>query len=308
MRCSPFKRALYFSEDTVIHSIFKYMPARVEFFDNLLLRASHKTALNDPFEVRPSLGFIADLCISHNCSGFGRVRHEIIENLRGKKTDQFWVEIELALPLYEYHGIMCFTEKNDNLLMWSHYSDQHKGIVIEFDHNHPFFTKPKSGYGLQPVLYRKTRVGKLGKSSPIEPYFHKSKEWAYEQEHRLLVCLSDADVNLIPKGYFPDCPDCIDKYDSKHIKWKDCEVFNAENDLLKVNSDVDYSIVANEPNFMAMFQVPSKAIKSVYFGTLIDQVTKVQILEKLQGNELKHIKKYQAYIDPFDYSLKMTEI
>lgn len=281
------------------------MPARIEFFDNLLLRASHKTALNDPFEVRPSLGFLADLCINHKCSRFGETRNEIIEDLRGTRIDQLWVEIEQALPFYQYHGIMSFTEENDNLLMWSHYSDQHKGIVIEFDHNHPFFTKPKSGYGLQPVLYRKTRVDKLGESSLIEPYFHKSKEWAYEQEHRLLVSLSDADVKLIPKGYFSDCRD---QDESKHIKWKDCEVFNAENNLLKVKSDVDYSIVANEPNFMAMFQVPCKAIKSVCFGTLIDKVTKAQILEKLQSNELKHIKKYQAYIDLFDYSLQMTEI
>lgn len=289
----------------MIHSIFKYMPARVFFFDNLLLRASHKTALNDPFEVRPSLGFLADLCISHGCFRFGRTRNEIIEYLRGIRIDSLWLEIEQALPFYEYHGIMSFTEENDNLLMWSHYSDQHKGIVIEFDHNHPFFVNPKSGYGLKPVLYRKTRVDKLGERSLMEPYFHKSKEWAYEQEHRLLVCLSDADVNLIPKEYFCDC-NCKDEY--KHIKWNDCEEINAKSNLLKVNSDVDYSIVANEPNFMAMFKVPAKAIKSVCFGTLIDTMIKAQILEKLKDNELNHIKKYQAYIDLIDYSLRITEI
>ncbi|MEI8657260.1 DUF2971 domain-containing protein [Vibrio sp. Hal054] len=292
----------------MIHSIFKYMPARVEFFDNLLLRASHKTALNDPFEVRPSLGFLADLCISYKYSKFGETRNEIIEYLRRTKIDNLWVEIETALPFYEYHGIMSFTEENDNLLMWSHYADQHKGIIIEFDHNNPFFTKPKSGYGLQPVLYRKTRVDKLGKSSLIEPYFHKSKEWAYEQEHRLLVCLDDADVNLIPEGYFSGCPDCRDKDESKYIKWKDCEVFNAGSSLLKVKSDVDYSIFVNEPSFMAMFKVPSEAIKSVCFGTMIDKATKDQILEKLKRDELKHIKKYQASIDLFDYSIQMTEI
>lgn len=292
----------------MINSIYKYIPARVEFFDNLLLRASHKTALNDPFEVRPSLGFLADLCISHKCSRFGRTKSEIIEYLRGIRIDQLWVEIEQALPFYEYHGIMSFTEENDNLLMWSHYADQHKGIVIEFDHNHPFFTMPKSGYALQPVLYRKTRVDKLGNSSLIAPYFHKSKEWAYEQEHRLLVCLADANVNLIPAGYFSACTECRDRDESKHIKWKDCEVFNAGNNLLKVKSGIDYSIVANEPSFMAMFKVPCEAIKSVCFGTMIDKATKAQILEKLQGYELKHIKKYQAYIDLFDYSLQMTEI
>ena len=31
------------------------------------------------------------------------------------------------------HGITCFTKKNDNILMWSHYADSHRGICMGFD-------------------------------------------------------------------------------------------------------------------------------------------------------------------------------
>lgn len=32
-------------------------------------------------------------------------------------------------------GIGAFTIKCDNILMWSHYADNHKGICLEFDFN-----------------------------------------------------------------------------------------------------------------------------------------------------------------------------
>ncbi len=40
----------------MLNKMFKYTPLRLEFFDNLLIRASQKYALNDPFELRPSYG------------------------------------------------------------------------------------------------------------------------------------------------------------------------------------------------------------------------------------------------------------
>ena len=36
-------------------------------------------------------------------------------------------------------GILCFTQRKDNLLMWSHYSNSHKGFVLEFFPEHNFF-------------------------------------------------------------------------------------------------------------------------------------------------------------------------
>lgn len=36
-------------------------------------------------------------------------------------------------------GILSLTEAPDNLLMWAHYADSHRGVVIGFDESHAFF-------------------------------------------------------------------------------------------------------------------------------------------------------------------------
>lgn len=38
----------------MLNNIYKYTHLRFEFFESLLIRASQKYALNDPFELRPS--------------------------------------------------------------------------------------------------------------------------------------------------------------------------------------------------------------------------------------------------------------
>jgi hypothetical protein len=41
-------------------------------------------------------------------------------------------------------GILCLSEMRDSLLMWGHYADNHRGLVIGFDSDHPFFNKKRN--------------------------------------------------------------------------------------------------------------------------------------------------------------------
>ena len=52
-------------------------------------------------------------------------------------------------------GIFSLSKVPDNILMWSHYADSHKGIVLEFDSNHAYFNKFKYENSLQ-ITRRKT--------------------------------------------------------------------------------------------------------------------------------------------------------
>ncbi|MDE1311747.1 DUF2971 domain-containing protein [Vibrio aestuarianus subsp. cardii] len=277
----------------MIHSVFKYMPARLEFFDNFLLRASNKSALNDPFEVRPSFEFWADLCLQHRYTRFGNTKKEIVAYLEQQKEGSVWSE--LGVSLYKDHGIISFTEEKDNLLMWSHYADEHRGMVIEFDTEHSFFNSD-ANYKLLPVMYRKSRLNKLGKHL-MEPYFHKSNEWAYEKEHRLLLSLYEADTNLIAtrnRAHFEQ---------QKYITESDVSEFDSAGNLLRVNTYFGASIVY-DPKFMAMFRVPVDAIKSVSFGAAVDREFKYNVIERLRSKDLNHIKSYQARVDSSDYCLR----
>lgn len=83
-------------------------------------------------------------------------------------------------------GLSCFTQTKDNLLMWAHYTEDHKGVCLEFDHtkDEAFFTPFKK------VTYVK--------AYPIYNYYndknnvvaqlmlHKSSHWKYEKEIRLI--------------------------------------------------------------------------------------------------------------------------
>ena len=44
-------------------------------------------------------------------------------------------------------GIFCMAQRKNNLLMWSHYADHHKGFCLEFQTDNPFFGRVHSLVG-----------------------------------------------------------------------------------------------------------------------------------------------------------------
>ena len=83
-------------------------------------------------------------------------------------------------------GIYCFSANNNNILMWSHYADKHKGVCLEFDH---------SNISLLPaykVKYCKDYpIVNFFKALPYElnkiRFFTKSRNWKYEEEYRIVI-------------------------------------------------------------------------------------------------------------------------
>lgn len=72
----------------------------------------------------------------------------------------------------------CFTEKNDNLLMWSHYANNLKGVCLKFD-----TTKDNDLFSqIHPIKYTDYRPRNLQNI-----VFTKSTAWSYEQEWRLII-------------------------------------------------------------------------------------------------------------------------
>jgi hypothetical protein len=97
--------------------------------------------------------------------------------------------------LAEEYPMLSLTRKRNNLLMWSHYADSHRGFVIGFDFDNPFFhrEKPRTMTPLDEVRYSNKR--------PVMPPFEeitpenvhelvfltKSEHWAYEEELRMFA-------------------------------------------------------------------------------------------------------------------------
>lgn len=283
----------------MINSIYKYFPARPEFFNNFLIRATHKAALNDPFEVFPSFDYTVWLVQALKDTSYGDTKEEIedqIKDLIDLGDDKY---IDAGTGVFQDYGIVSLTETRDNLLMWSHYADEHKGFVIEFDYSHLFFTKKHMEMfndnplvnQIHRVLYRKERLNELINDNIIEAYFYKSDEWSYEKEHRLLLPLGNAKHNWIMKSDLSKLKQSI-QITTQEVNESLVEITqsNLPGELLRT------------PELMCMFEVPKKAILSVTYGARIPPSIKKNIQENIRKNELD-IKQYQAKLDLNDYKL-----
>ena len=94
-------------------------------------------------------------------------------------------------------GVLCLSEIHDDILMWAHYADSHRGVCLVFDPADPFFASA------QPVRYQHVRpsVNPLV-NTPDEmldsAMFTKSDHWAYEKEWRILQYKHGAGSYTVP--------------------------------------------------------------------------------------------------------------
>lgn len=120
-----------------------------------------------------------------------------VDHLR-KTSNEVISKVNRAFSL---DGVFCSTTDNNNLLMWAHYADHHRGAVIEYT---PNVEKDSVFLASKPVQYSKERPLPYKDASamidglvmnPDEAIkdivdrlvYTKSDEWQYEQEYRLFV-------------------------------------------------------------------------------------------------------------------------
>ncbi len=173
-------------------------------------------------------------------------------------------------------GILCLTEKPDNLLMWAHYSNGHRGFVIEFDIKHNYFdrrTKPEEvRRHLKKVFYSKQRPEMVVYDSGLSDsenwdiwikkfLWNKGDSWEYEQEWRMIDTL-DACQKKISKG----------------------------------GEDV------------YLFSLPLDCIKGVIFGYSMSEENKRGFINLLQSDKkYSHINIKQAIMDEKDFRINIKE-
>ncbi|MFT6903339.1 MAG: hypothetical protein ACJAXS_003562 [Colwellia sp.] len=271
--------------------MYKYMPLRKVFFDNFLIRASQRCALNDPFEVLPSKSWLDKAYYNHykseHCSSFDKLLSSITKlNLNSM-------------------GIISLTSRPDNLLMWSHYANDHKGMVIEIDDNNSEFRKKFGASSEHPitqnVIYRKDRLKNFEDTERFLPYLYKSIEWAYEEEQRIIVHnLHSCDFWMCVFNNHSEAKEAFDKKECFDIQLNKCDL--DENIIKFKTNDIKQPFspqsIVNNPRFMSMFQIPTEAIKSVSFGVNADDSEVQEICEYIESMpSLKHIVKQRLKLD-----------
>lgn len=211
-----------------IRSLFKYMPINANTLGSIIKNEywfSKPTFFNDPLDCG------IQLLNNINKRTLATIIHADItrQELKNKKTKQsqdettqkfkdFLKKIEstnyinsnqlyedfqpIATKAIENYsrdiqeiGILSLSEINDNILMWSHYAEQHQGVCLEFERSEDNVLSNNNStlpirYSIKkPLITLSEEVlgdEKLKKEIKRSLVFTKSVDWSYEREWRVI--------------------------------------------------------------------------------------------------------------------------
>ena len=129
-----------------------------------MIKVSRIKAVNDLFELQPYLRF-------------NKEKRQQLEGIRTKVA--------------EAYGMVCFSTDWQEPIMWGHYADSNKGIVLGFETVSDRFTIKKMDYPLE-----RKKISLDPETVKPDEYieavgFIKYAGWSYEKEHRFFVKLDD---------------------------------------------------------------------------------------------------------------------
>jgi len=287
---------------------------RADFLENGLFRFTQPDQLNDPFEVRPRVlmeysnediqrareraleaGFPKE-----NLEKFLPLflktmpRRMTVEEFPGLTypkrpgTEERFQSLEemdkhdatarlqeVYKHINETYGILSLTTSRNNLVMWSHYADSHKGIVVGFTVSHPYFFNSKDFHAVE---YKAERIslssndGYLrlaGKDLPTgsdfrdladQLFLRKDPDWRYEKEWRMIKRLDKASTSLAGGS-------------------------------------------------VCLFEIPPDAIKILILGAQISQPSREKIISLIvSSKKWTHVQIFQASLSDSRFGLEFKKI
>lgn len=197
---------------TIPGKLYKYEPNNDYSNQNLENRQIYfpkPSELNDPYDCNVPINFtdstIEELEEIYQMLSEGLAEKEVISKQylsNGKPNKELQKDIhslakKVELKKQEYFnkiGVACFSEspssKPDNILLWSHYADGHKGFCLEFDTCYFPFTGlviPLQKVNYEPEFPSTNSASAVkGGEVWLIPLTTKSDEWFYEHEWRLI--------------------------------------------------------------------------------------------------------------------------
>ena len=177
-----------------------YNPNSLAILINKMIWAAKPEALNDPFDCK-----IKFTPPEINSGVFSKYLKQ-----KGRSTGNRQNDYEIflkGLQTFEDKdinklGVFSMSQINDNILMWSHYANQHKGFCIGFVRNNDNLlgdiekTQPVEYDCNYPEVDPLDENGNHGLSIFTKMLFTKAKNWEYEKEWRLVYAEGDKEEPL----------------------------------------------------------------------------------------------------------------
>ena len=184
--------------------LFKFQPVNENTLSNLqknIIWFSNPRTFNDPFEfcIRLDKSKISyedyEIYTKRMFSDFDRKIEDINFQKLKEIQNQYLESLELLYQQSKKEslgniGVACFSEIKDDILLWSHYANKHRGFCVEFDSRHiPFNQAHKVTYS--EIIHTIEDINKLIPPE-LEKVFHlmhttKAKCWQYEKEWRIFL-------------------------------------------------------------------------------------------------------------------------
>lgn len=181
-----------------VKNLYIYKPDNCytkKIFQDGLLWSSKPKHFNDPFD--------CDLEVTK-----GITEDDVMEDGKFKPAVRELIDkaIEAEINANKNSGVICLSEINDSILMWSHYAHNHKGICIEFDRRpgnplgDPDICKPvEYGFDYPVIDFGKMFRDRDGKTLELMMRY-KANCWEYEKEWRVIMNQGDKQWPLARVG------------------------------------------------------------------------------------------------------------
>lgn len=229
--------------------LYKYYDINAcdRFLDNSCIMFSSYDKFNDPFE------FSDIIDMNYSKSDFSKTipnakNVNIIDNMFD--TQKHLIDKSITNSIEEKKknlGIFCASSSKDNLLLWAHYADSHKGVCLQFDiakSLETFILPRKVVYNDQYPHYNYVKEHE----KIMIPFYHKSNVWSYEEEIRIIKVDQPNILREVNKealsGIIFGC--CCDKDERNRIMNK-CKTngFNSVKFYEAVKDKMSYKLIIN---------------------------------------------------------------
>lgn len=204
-----------------------------------------------------------------NLPEFEHLMHAVSEPSAARKLDRKLLLEKIDKGLSDF-GVLCLSEIKDSILMWSHYSNDHRGFCIEFENLDKFISE--KSMTLQ-VDYVDEYIDLNDPKHLIDFYvemFAKSRDLKQKKWKSKFKRLS----RQVRKNEDRELGETILK--SKHVDW------SYEKEVRFVNTKV------------GLHSYNPESISRVIFGLRMSDAEKIKIKEICASDDKKHIKFAQS--------------
>jgi Protein of unknown function (DUF2971) len=195
--------------------LWKYSSERgIGLLTGRALKVTRPNEFNDPFEFSPGIGKTIGVSYLRNIyrdsAMVARLGLPSLQELSGVDDDAKIRSVAKELThisrellngqldqISERYGVICLSGDPRNIMMWSQYAQNHKGLVVGLDHSRV------AKMPLLPVVYSDRRVLfdgrtiiRTSKDTNVRLYevlTRKSLAWAHEREYRMIWPLEKLD-------------------------------------------------------------------------------------------------------------------